>query len=145
MYQAQTYRMPAAAPQPSAQRRHPLSNTNAVNHHHVNHPQQQEATPPPKPPPKAPSSPPLPRQNSKTTPPSPPKIITDKSGRLQFSRVGFLGEVRLFTLCEWHGVSDMLIRAVLHEYMRCKMFEAQGSHVRSLRNHPSRRRKLRQK
>ncbi|KIM34660.1 hypothetical protein M413DRAFT_33120 [Hebeloma cylindrosporum] len=74
--------MPTAA---NAQRRHPLSNTNAVNHH------QQEATPP-KPPPKAPGSPPLPRQNSKTTPPSPPKIITDKSGRLQFSRVGFLGE-----------------------------------------------------
>ncbi|TFK38296.1 hypothetical protein BDQ12DRAFT_127973 [Crucibulum laeve] len=42
--------------------------------------------------PKAPSSPPLPRQNSKTTPPSPPKIITDKSGRVQFQRVGFLGE-----------------------------------------------------
>ncbi|KAJ6629189.1 kinase-like domain-containing protein [Mycena sp. CBHHK59/15] len=37
-------------------------------------------------------SPPLPRQNSKTTPPSPPKIISDKSGHLQFHRVGFLGE-----------------------------------------------------
>ncbi|KAF8957807.1 kinase-like domain-containing protein [Flammula alnicola] len=74
-----------SAPQPAPmQRRHPL--TNAVNHQ-VNH---QET--PPKPPPKAPASPPLPRQNSKTTPPSPPKIITDKTGRLQFNRVGFLGE-----------------------------------------------------
>ena len=55
--------------------------TNAVNH--VNH------TDSPKPPPKAPSSPALP----KVTPPSPAKIITDKSGKLQFHRVGFLGEV----------------------------------------------------
>ncbi|EDR03567.1 uncharacterized protein LACBIDRAFT_191474 [Laccaria bicolor S238N-H82] len=77
--------MPAAPPQ-GPSRRHPLTNA-PVNHHKpVNH---QE---PPKPPPKAPSSPPLPRQNSKTTPPSPPKIITDQSGRLQFNRVGFLGE-----------------------------------------------------
>ncbi|KAJ7774335.1 kinase-like domain-containing protein [Mycena maculata] len=40
----------------------------------------------------APHSPPLPRQNSKTTPPSPPKFISDKSGKHQFHRVGFLGE-----------------------------------------------------
>ncbi|KIJ90202.1 hypothetical protein K443DRAFT_38368, partial [Laccaria amethystina LaAM-08-1] len=84
MYPVQYNRMPAAPPQ-GPSRRHPL--TNAPVNHHVNHHQD-----PPKPPPKAPSSPPLPRQNSKTTPPSPPKIITDKSGRLQFSRVGFLGE-----------------------------------------------------
>ncbi|KAF9479342.1 Pkinase-domain-containing protein [Pholiota conissans] len=89
MYQQQTYtRMPAAAQQVPIIRRHPLTNT--VNHQ-VNHQPNQQQTPP-KPPPKAPSSPPLPRQNSKTAPPSPPKVITDKSGRLQFSRVGFLGE-----------------------------------------------------
>ncbi|KAJ7276187.1 kinase-like domain-containing protein [Mycena haematopus] len=40
----------------------------------------------------APRSPPLPRQNSKTTPPSPPKFISDKLGKHQFHRVGFLGE-----------------------------------------------------
>ncbi|KAJ7117391.1 kinase-like domain-containing protein [Mycena crocata] len=40
----------------------------------------------------APHSPPLPRQNSKTTPPSPPKFISDKQGKHQFHRVGFLGE-----------------------------------------------------
>ena len=140
MYQAQTYRMPPAVAQPSAQRRHPLSNANAVNHH-VNH-QQQETAPVPA---KAPGSPPLPRQNSKTTPPSPPKIITDKTGRLQFSRVGFLGEVRLSTSCEWHGVADTRIREALHEYMKSKILRAQGLHVRSLRNHHSRRRKLRRK
>ncbi|KAF7355130.1 Serine/threonine-protein kinase [Mycena sanguinolenta] len=39
-----------------------------------------------------PHSPPLPRQNSKTTPPSPPKFISDKLGKHQFHRVGFLGE-----------------------------------------------------
>ncbi|PPQ72561.1 hypothetical protein CVT24_004890 [Panaeolus cyanescens] len=104
---------------PQQQRRHPLTNATVnqqgqgvnVNHHGVKdlnnqhmglmnkdpnayripHNANQE-TPAPKVPPKAPSSPPLPRQNSKTTPPSPPKVITDKSGRLQFSRVGFLGE-----------------------------------------------------
>ena len=86
MYPASSYnRIPQAAQPAPVQRRHPL--TNAANH--VNH---QEA--PPNPPPKAPASPPLPRQNSKTTPPSPPKIITDKGGKLQFHRVGFLGEVR---------------------------------------------------
>ncbi|KAJ7507543.1 kinase-like domain-containing protein [Mycena galericulata] len=40
----------------------------------------------------APHSPPLPRQNSKTTPPSPPRFISDKLGKHQFHRVGFLGE-----------------------------------------------------
>lgn len=64
---------------------------------------QRQMTPPPKPPAKAPGSPPLPRQNSKTAPPSPPKIITDKNGRLSFSRVGFLGEVCIDCLfCEGH-------------------------------------------
>jgi hypothetical protein len=37
--------------------------------------------------------PPLPRQNVKVRPPTPPKVISDKSGRMQFNRVGFLGEV----------------------------------------------------
>ncbi|KAF6742775.1 kinase-like domain-containing protein [Ephemerocybe angulata] len=41
---------------------------------------------------KPPGSPPLPRQNAKTRPPSPPKVITDTRGRMQFNRVGFLGE-----------------------------------------------------
>ncbi|KIY53253.1 Pkinase-domain-containing protein [Fistulina hepatica ATCC 64428] len=41
---------------------------------------------------KAPASPPLIRQNSKIAPPSPPRIILDKSGTLQFHRIGFLGE-----------------------------------------------------
>ncbi|KAF8156060.1 kinase-like domain-containing protein [Crassisporium funariophilum] len=87
MYPVSSYnRIPQQAA-PTVQRRHPLTNAVTVNQL-VNH----QETPPPKPPPKAPGSPPLPRQNSKTTPPSPPKIITDKSGRLQFHRVGFLGE-----------------------------------------------------
>lgn len=87
--------MPAVAQQVPMQRRHPL--TNAVNHQ-VNHAPE---TTPPKPPPKAPASPPLPRQNSKTTPPSPPKVITDKTGRLSFARVGFLGEVSDLIASEW--------------------------------------------
>ena len=65
-------------------RRNPLSSAG----NHVNHPQT-----PPKAPPKPPPSPPLPRQSVKVTPPSPPKIIIDKTGRYQFNRVGFLGEV----------------------------------------------------
>ena len=85
MYPVSSYnKISQAAQPPPVQRRHPL--TNAVNH--VNHRET-----PPKPLPKAPSSPALPRQNPKVTPPSPPKIITDKSGKLQFHRVGFLGEV----------------------------------------------------
>jgi len=85
MYPVPSYnRNPQAAQPVPVQRRHPL--TNAVNN--VNH---QET--PPKPLQKVPASPPLPRQNPKVTPPSPPKIITDKGGKLQFHRVGFLGEV----------------------------------------------------
>ncbi|KDR70409.1 hypothetical protein GALMADRAFT_103174 [Galerina marginata CBS 339.88] len=63
----------------------------AAHHHHQQKEKEKEATPP-NPPPKAPASPPLPRQNSKTAPPSPPKVIMDKTGRMQFQRVGFLGE-----------------------------------------------------
>ncbi len=88
MFQAQHYahiQQSTQTTQTTNQRRNPFANA-AVNH--VNHQQT-----PPKPPQKVPASPPLPRQNSKTTPPSPPKIITDKSGRFRFSRVGFLGEV----------------------------------------------------
>ncbi|KAL6299201.1 kinase-like domain-containing protein [Sparassis latifolia] len=71
-------------------RRHPLSNHQAVNHA-VNRRQTPPGSPP-KPQPKQPPSPPLPRQNAKVTPPSPPKIIADKTGTLQFLRVGMLGE-----------------------------------------------------
>ncbi|TFK73378.1 Pkinase-domain-containing protein [Pluteus cervinus] len=70
--------MPQQAP---SSRRFPLSSANA--------------TPPPKHQEKEkrqPHSPPLPRQNSKTTPPSPPKVICDYTGKLQFNRIGFLGE-----------------------------------------------------
>ncbi|KAJ6539139.1 kinase-like domain-containing protein [Mycena capillaripes] len=64
--------IPAPALAPAHNRRHPLAptDTNAAQPH----------------------SPPLPRQNSKTTPPSPPKFISDKLGKHQFHRVGFLGE-----------------------------------------------------
>jgi len=90
MFQAPHVRTQALQQQQAAagpvHRRHPLASA-ALNH--VNHQPQS----PPKPLPKVPSSPPLSRQNSKTTPPSPPKIITDKHGRRQFNRVGFLGEV----------------------------------------------------
>ena len=84
MYAAPSYnKIPQAAQPQPAQRRHPLANAVHVNHQET----------PPKPPPKAPSSPALPRQNPKVTPPSPPNVITDKSGKLQYHRVGFLGEV----------------------------------------------------
>lgn len=61
----------------------------------ANHPVPMAVTSPAKPmkDQKAPSSPPLPRQNSKTLPPSPPKVICDTSRSLEFTRVGFLGEV----------------------------------------------------
>jgi hypothetical protein len=90
VYSAQAYnRMPQPPPAGPSSRRHPF--TNAVNHLPNMNPQ---ATPPkPQEKQKQPASPPLPRQNAKITPPSPPKIICDKSGRFQFSRVGFLGEV----------------------------------------------------
>jgi cell cycle serine/threonine-protein kinase CDC5/MSD2 len=107
MFPSSYIRIPQAVPPPPVQRRHPLANAaNIVNHQET----------PPKPLPKAPASPPLPRQNPKVTPPSPPKIITDKSGKLQFHRVGFLGEVcglvvQIGKLC----VSDeILFRVVLH-------------------------------
>ncbi|KAL0959806.1 hypothetical protein HGRIS_011487 [Hohenbuehelia grisea] len=35
---------------------------------------------------------PLPRQTAKAIPPTPPKVIVDPNGRVQFHRVGFLGE-----------------------------------------------------
>ena len=53
-------------------------------------------TPPPQLPEKQqrnPSDPPLPRQNVKVAPPSPPRVITDKSRTLQYTRVSMLGEV----------------------------------------------------
>ncbi|KAF9052074.1 hypothetical protein BJ165DRAFT_1452511 [Panaeolus papilionaceus] len=131
MYQAPSYnRVPSAQQaqygynqqqqqQPIQQhRRHPLTNATVnqqgqpgtVNHlnkeyiankvpaHHMN---ANHETPPPRVPPKAAADPPLPRQNSKTTPPSPPKVIMDKSGRMQYNRVGFLGEVSFEFLCWW--------------------------------------------
>ena len=114
--------------------RHPLAN--------ANYQPANESPPKPAPPPKAPSSPPLPRQNSKTAPPSPPKVITDKSGRLSFNRVGFLGEVRtLYDEC-------MLLifhRAALQGYTRSKTLGAADWHVRSSPRPRSRRRKPRQR
>ena len=83
------YNIPEAAQLPPVQRRHPL--TSAENH--VNHPLKA-------------SSPPLPRQNPEVTPPSPPKTITDKSGKLQFHRVGFLGEVCVFNRSDCLFVSN---------------------------------------
>lgn len=92
VYSAQAYnRMPQPPISPSS-RRHPF--TNAVNHLQNMNPQ--AATPKHQEKQKQPPSPPLPRQNAKITPPSPPKIICDKSGKFQFSRVGFLGEVCTF-------------------------------------------------
>lgn len=88
VYPAQVYnRMPPVPPSGPSSRRYPF--TNAA----VNHPRPQGSPPKPQEKPKQPPSPPLPRQNSKTTPPSPPKVISDKSGKLQFHRIGFLGEV----------------------------------------------------
>ncbi|KAF6764483.1 other/PLK protein kinase [Ephemerocybe angulata] len=91
--QAQRHRDPLAPA--SAVNHHHQNNANANAHHNYNMP------PPPTPPKnnvaehqaaKPPGSPPLPRQNAKTRPPSPPKVITDTRGRMQFNRVGFLGE-----------------------------------------------------
>ena len=111
MYPSSCVRISQTDQPPPAQRRHPLTNAaNLVNHQET----------PPKPLPKAPASPPLPRQNPKVTPPSPPNIITDKSGKLQFHRVGFLGEVcssvvQIDKLC----VSDeTLFRVVLHGFTK---------------------------
>ncbi|KAF9466886.1 kinase-like domain-containing protein [Collybia nuda] len=88
VYSAQAYnRIPQAPPAGPSSRRHPF--TNAVNHQNMN---QQAAPSKPQEKAKQPASPPLPRQNAKITPPSPPKVISDKSGRFQLSRVGFLGE-----------------------------------------------------
>ncbi|THG95301.1 hypothetical protein EW026_g6329 [Hermanssonia centrifuga] len=78
---------------PPPPRRHPLATNHGV--HNVNLPRQQIPGSPPKQEDvqKQPSSPPLPRQNAKVTPPSPPKIITDKDGRFELTRVGMLGEL----------------------------------------------------
>ena len=94
---------------------------NAVNH--VNHRET-----PPKLPPKAPSSPALPRQNPKVTPPSPPKIITDKSGKLQFHRVGFLGEVCWFS----RSYFDKALNEILFQGGFARVYEVkdvQGSRL----------------
>jgi cell cycle serine/threonine-protein kinase CDC5/MSD2 len=86
VYAPQIYtRARHGAPSGATLRRQPFTNA-AVNY--------QQSPPKPQDKPKEPPSPPLPRQNSKTTPPSPPRVISDKSGKLQFQRVGFLGEVR---------------------------------------------------
>ncbi|KAG7085661.1 hypothetical protein E1B28_003206 [Marasmius oreades] len=87
---AQIYPVQSYKPAP-AMRRFPLATS--VNQNQV--PQQPQTTP--KRPQeqqkqKQPNSPPLPRQNTKTAPPSPPQVIRDKSGHLQFQRLGFLGE-----------------------------------------------------
>lgn len=123
MYQAHKARIPQAMQQQqAAARRHPLASAgnNPVNHQHT----------PPKSLPKAPPSPPLPRQNSKTAPPSPPKIITDKTGRFHFNRVGFLGEVSLLNLCFILVVNFVLSREVLLASMRSRMQEARDTLVR---------------
>lgn len=78
------------------QRRNPLSAP--TNHYAINQPYAPFAppgTPPPKLPEKQrnPNDPPLPRQNVKVAPPSPPRVITDKSRTVQFTRVSMLGEV----------------------------------------------------
>ena len=40
---------------------------------------------------------------------APPKIITDRHGRVQFNRVGFLGEVCIFSLLLlWHSRTSVL-------------------------------------
>lgn len=104
------------APQAAAtSKRYPLAAT-AVNHHQQppignaypqQHQPQHNMMPPPTPPKAgtatatAGKEPPLPRQNSKTRPPSPPKVISDKGGRLQFNRVGFLGEVSQSIFSVW--------------------------------------------
>lgn len=85
---------------------------------------------PPKLPQKTPVSPPLPRQNSKTTPPSPPKIITDKSGRLQYNRVGFLGEASGSNNLCWPMVLIYVRRVVLPVFMRLKTQKAHVSLAR---------------
>ncbi|KAF9261697.1 Pkinase-domain-containing protein [Marasmius fiardii PR-910] len=83
IYPAQSYK-PAFAT-----RRYPLAT--AVNQNQL--PQQPQTTPKkPQEKQKQSNSPPLPRQNTKTAPPSPPQLIRDKSGYLQFQRLGFLGE-----------------------------------------------------
>lgn len=81
---------------PAPPRRHPLSN--AANNF---------SSSPPKVPPKPAASPPLNRQNTKTLPPSPPRVISDKSGRLTFRRLGFLGEggfARVYEVKDGHNV-----------------------------------------
>ncbi|KAF8068666.1 kinase-like domain-containing protein [Lyophyllum atratum] len=101
VYSAQAYnRIPPAGP---SSRRHPF--TNAVNHPYVNQPPA-AAKPQEKEKEKQPASPPLPRQNAKITPPSPPRVISDKSGRYQLNRVGFLGEggfARVYEVKESNG------------------------------------------
>jgi hypothetical protein len=107
------------ATQTTNQRRNPFANA-AINHQKT----------PPKPPQKAPASPPLPRQNSKTTPPSPPKIITDKSGRFQFSRVGFLGEVGGSEIRFQDNGLIHVRRVVLPAFMKSRTQEARVSPAR---------------
>ncbi|KAK1226206.1 Cell cycle serine/threonine-protein kinase cdc5/MSD2 [Marasmius sp. AFHP31] len=82
VYPVQSYK-PALA-----HRRYPLAN--AANQNQVQQPQTTPKKPQEKQ--KQTNSPPLPRQNTKTAPPSPPQVIKDKSGHLQFQRLGFLGE-----------------------------------------------------
>ncbi|EPS96158.1 hypothetical protein FOMPIDRAFT_152593 [Fomitopsis schrenkii] len=75
---------PSMAP---PQRRNPLSAP--TNHYAINQPYAPFAPPEKQ---RNPNDPPLPRQNVKVAPPSPPRVITDKSRTVQFTRVSMLGE-----------------------------------------------------
>ncbi|KAF9007069.1 hypothetical protein BDQ17DRAFT_1324325 [Cyathus striatus] len=68
------------------------------------------------------TSPPLPRQNSKTAPPTPPRVIVGKHGRVQFQRVGFLGEggfARVFEVKDKRG-GRMACKVVTKDSLKTK-------------------------
>jgi len=132
VYSAQAYnRIPQPPPVGPSSRRHPF--TNAVNHLQNMNPQ---ATPPkPQDKQRQPSSPPLPRQNAKITPPSPPKIICDKGGRFQFSRVGFLGEACSF-ISECDLSSDYQCRVALLVCTRSRILVVDAWHAKSSQSRP---------
>lgn len=111
-------RMPALSTQQPLQRRQPFSNANVPNQPH-----QVSSSVKPQENPKAnPPDPPLPRQNSKTTPPSPPRLIVDKNRQVQYYRVGFLGEVRLFLQPGWSALTlRVSCREGSHASMRSQM------------------------
>lgn len=130
---------------PQAPRRYPLAST--VSHQATNvKPFPTTATPgtPPKSkqqPAAHPADPPLQRQNAKVTAPSPPRVIRDKAGTQELTRIRMLGEVRMVAHSRNLTRLNIFCRVDLLVYMKFTIHEASAQPSRSLSSNRSKPRK----